>query len=143
MKKIVIILLIIIIIGLGFYFYKQNSTINNISSSNYTAEKTSTNQENNIITNSIDSNINIEQNTNTSTEDKLSDFSTKLPVDTKARYSNISLACETLNDTVVKAGDTFSLWNTLGCPTKEKGYRKAKSFTSDGKIKKSFSLYSK
>ena len=56
----------------------------------------------------------------------------------KERYSNIKLACKTLDGTIVKSGDTFSLWNTLGCPTKEKGYKKAKAFTSDGEIKQSY-----
>ncbi len=39
---------------------------------------------------------------------------------------------------MVKKGETFSLWNVLGCPTKEKGYRKAKTFTSTGGITKSY-----
>ena len=45
---------------------------------------------------------------------------------------------KTLDGTIVKSGDTFSLWNTLGCPNKEKGYKKAKAFTSDGDIKQSY-----
>lgn len=133
MKKIVfIILLIIILAGIGFYMYK-NKTIPFQFSSNYTAEKTSlSNNEHNISFTQNDNNeLNIE-------DKSLSDFSTRLPKDTKARYSNIELACSTLNDTIIKAGSTFSLWNTLGCPTKEKGYQKAKAFTSDGKIKKSY-----
>lgn len=35
-------------------------------------------------------------------EEKISEFTTKLPKDTKERYSNIVLACETLNETVIK-----------------------------------------
>ena len=134
MKKniFIIVLCIIIILVICFYIYKKTPK-NNIEnySSNYTAERTSTNQN-------IENNI-AEEIPKEDTEDEvLSEFSTRLPKDTKARYSNIELACDTLNDTIVKSGDTFSLWDVLGCPTKERGYKKAKAFTSDGKIKKSY-----
>lgn len=146
MKKFIIIFLsIIILLGIGFFIYKSNLNSPNNYSSNYTAEKTSIANETSNSSNST-SNDNHEKksskdekNANNNSENKtVADFSTKLPKDTKARYSNIKLACETLNNTVVKSGDTFSLWNTLGCPTKEKGYQKAKAFTSDGKIIKSY-----
>lgn len=147
MKKFIFIILIIIIVLIGFFIYKSNKTEYPNYSSNYTAEKTST-STNNINTTNSDNNttntnsIETEKNENTqkSSDDNetISKFSTKLPKDTKARYSNIDLACDTLNNTVVKSGETFSLWNTLGCPTEEKGYRKAKAFTSGGKIKYSY-----
>lgn len=139
MKKIIIfVFLIIVLVSIGYFLYESNSKKQVDYSSNYTAEKTSTSNEiNNNLTNK--NNINSETSLNPEENNKtLSDFSTRLPKDTKARYSNIELACTTLNDTIVKAGDTFSLWNTLGCPTKEKGYQKAKAFTSDGKVKKSY-----
>lgn len=69
---------------------------------------------------------------------KISEFTTKLPKDTKSRYSNIELACSTLNGVIVKGGETFSLWEILGCPTKEKGYKKAKAFASNGKVIQSY-----
>ena len=147
MKKFIFIILIIIIVLIGFFIYKSNKTEHPNYSSNYTAEKTST-STNNINTTNSDNNttntnsIETEENENTqkSSDDNetISKFSTKLPKDTKARYSNIDLACDTLNNTVVKSGETFSLCNTLGCPTEEKGYRKAKAFTSGGKIKYSY-----
>lgn len=136
-KTIFILILIIMLVSIGYFIYQSNEKKQTDLSSNYSAEKTS-------ITNKIDNienNISLNQNSNNelNIENKtLSDFSTRLPKDTKARYSNIELACSTLNDTIIKAGSTFSLWNTLGCPTKEKGYQKAKAFTSDGKIKKSY-----
>lgn len=71
-------------------------------------------------------------------EEKLAEFTTKLPNDTEARDDNIKLACKTLSGTVVKAGESFSLWDILGCPTKEKGYEKAKTFTSDGEVTQSY-----
>lgn len=141
-KKLIIIILIVILCCIGFLFYKSNSKNNSNYSSNYTAQKTSS--SNNSISNESDNNSNNTKNNEKSETKKdnqnkvIGDFSTKLPKDTKARYSNIKLACETLDCTIVKSGSTFSLWNTLGCPTKEKGYKKAKAFTSDGKVKKSY-----
>lgn len=147
MKKIIIIILsIIILLCIGFFVYKSNTNNQANYFSNYTAEKTSASNEfnsndsteNNTINNDISNSTKNLTNNDNNKDKIISDFSTKLPKDTKARYSNIELACETLNDTVVKSGDTFSLWNTLGCPTKEKGYQKAKAFTSDGKVIKSY-----
>lgn len=137
MKKYLWIFLILILItGIGVFVFTKNNNDNN-EQSKYTAEKTSVKDENTIgLENSstaIQNSIEEEKK-----EEKISEFSTKLPNDTKARYSNIDLACETLNGTIVKKGETFSLWNVLGCPTKGKGYEKAKSFTSDGKVIKSY-----
>ena len=145
MKKcFLIIISIIVLISIGFFIFKTPQNSNNYSS-NYTAEKTSTFNESESKDDS--SYNNISNNEISTSSDKSSDkndtetiakFSTKLPNDTKERYSNIKLACKTLDGTIVKSGDTFSLWNTLGCPNKEKGYKKAKSFTSDGDIKQSY-----
>lgn len=145
MKKcFLIIISIIVLISIGFFIFKTPQNSNNYSS-NYTAEKTSTFNESESKDDS--SYNNISNNEISTSSDKSSDkndtetiakFSTKLPIDTKERYSNIKLACKTLDGTIVKSGDTFSLWNTLGCPNKEKGYKKAKAFTSDGDIKQSY-----
>ena len=134
MKKYLWIFLILILIAgvIGFIVIKNNN--DNNGQGDYVAEKTSVKEE----TRSIDNNISFKNYDEEVKEEKLSEFSTKLPKDTKARFSNIDLACETLNGTIVKKGETFSLWNVLGCPTKEKGYEKAKSFTSDGKVIKSY-----
>lgn len=138
MKKYLwIFLILILIVGIAIFAFNKK---NNNQEDKYTAEKTGINIENNEVESE-----NLNNNTETNrTEEKeenkkeLSKFSTKLPKDTKARYSNIDLACDTLNGTIVKKGETFSLWNVLGCPTKEKGYRKAKTFTSDGKVIQSY-----
>lgn len=136
-KSLWIFLILILIVGIAIFAFNKN---NNKQESNYIANKTIA---------EINPQESLENNTNNTTNTvkneyekesgkELSEFFTKLPKDTKARYSNIDLACETLNGTVVKKGETFSLWNVLGCPTKEKGYRKAKTFTSDGKVTQSY-----
>ena len=143
MKKFLFIFLFFIILsGIGFFIYNSNKNKKITNSSNYIAERTGASLENNSIN---DSNNNFISNNTSETYKKkkktsatnniVSKFSTKLPKDTKARYSNIALACDTLNGTIIKSGDTFSLWNTLGCPTKQKGYRKAKAFTNTRKNK--------
>ena len=138
-KSLWIFLILILIIGIAIFAFNKN---NNKQESNYIANKTvaevnpQVNLENNI--NNATNTVNTEYKKGEESGEELSEFSTKLPKDTKARYSNIDLACDTLNGTVVKKGETFSLWNVLGCPTKEKGYRKAKTFTSDGEVTQSY-----
>lgn len=139
MKKYLwIFIFIIVVIVVAFFMFNKNSNNKNYES-NYTANRTIA--ETNISvnnTNQINNIKKIEKKANDEAQEEISEFSTRLPKDTKARYSNIDLACETLNGTVVKKGETFSLWNVLGCPTKERGYKKAKSFTSDGKVIQSY-----
>lgn len=158
-KSILIIIISLLTILFIFIIINMNGNKELRYSSNYTAERTSRSNYNTSssersseslenISNKSDTDEKDKENTKKEESEKnekkdedsenVSNFSTKLPKDTKARYSNIDLACKTLNDTIVKSGDTFSLWNTLGCPTKEKGYKKAKAFTSSGKIKYSY-----
>lgn len=141
---------ILIIVGFIFLFNKNN---HQTQEQGYTTQRTATNTniqnnignessvgENQNATNDINENREAEEEKNKEDEEEkeISEFSTKLPNDTKERYSNIKLACKTLNDTEIKKGETFSLWEVLGCPTKEKGYQKAKAFTSDGEVKQSY-----
>lgn len=133
MKKILWILFLILIIGaVTFAIYKSNNKQMAINNKNeYVAQRVDTTVQN----------INEQERTTTKeekNEEELSEFSTKLPKDTKERDSNIELACDTLNGTIIKSGDIFSLWDVIGNPTKEKGYKKAKTFTPDGKVKKSY-----
>lgn len=46
------------------------------------------------------------------------------------RSTNLTLACEALNGTVIAPGETFSYNNTLGQRTKEKGYLEAGAYVS-------------
>ena len=121
-------------LGVGIAIFSFN---NNEQREDYTARRTVTNTNdepkgNFSITNFIGG---LKDNY---TEEKLTEFSTRLPNDTEARDSNIKLACNTLSGTVVKSGETFSFWDNLGVTTKEKGYKKAKTFTSDGETIQSY-----
>ncbi len=124
MKKFLWIFFLLVIIFTIIFFTFLNKS-NKKTSEEYVAQRVGTSE-------------NIEINEEKKNEEELSYFSTKLPKDTKARESNINLACKTLNGTIVKSGETFSLWKVIGNPTKEKGYKKAKTFTSDGKIRKAY-----
>ena len=120
------------------FFVFSNNKSNN-QEDGYTAQRTGTNIDVNKTENENTNVPNVDNREKESNkEEVISEFSTKLPKDTEARDSNIELACKTLNETVVKKDETFSLWEVLGCPTKEKGYQKAKTFTSDGKITESY-----
>ncbi len=162
-NKILIIVAIILIlcIGIGIYFFFKNK---NTNSSNYSAERTSTNQDfsanntsvnNNIVSNSqINNTENFEQNSlmeNKANEENeqnniqnikpkkdelISSFSTKIYTKESERQNNISITCSKLNGTVVKNGGTFSFCNTIGPATSAKGYQEADIFDNDGNKKK-------
>lgn len=146
---IILVVLIIIGIGVGIYFFSKN---NNSNKSNYSSQKTSTNQSNseistnnnktnntNRINNSAENNLNSVNTTNednTKKEEIISSFTTKIYTKDSARQNNISITCSNLNDTTIANGSIFSFCNTVGPATSNKGYQKADIFDHDGNKKK-------
>lgn len=65
-------------------------------------------------------------------EQDLASFSTKLGGKNTPRSRNIGLTSSALNETVIKNGETFSFYNTVGKPTADRGYEEADSFDKDG-----------
>lgn len=81
----------------------------------------------------ITNNGNNSNNENTEpVEEPLASFSTKVSQKDPDRQTNITIACNSLNGIVVKAGETFSFCNTLGPAKPEDGYEKADTFDGDG-----------
>lgn len=110
--------------------------------SEYEANKTST-------SNTSDSTQNTNNNSNTqenkeatpapatqTKEEQIATFSTKIYSNDTARQNNISITCNTLNDTIVKNGETFSFCGTVGQASTSKGYQKADIFDKNGNKKK-------
>ena len=84
-------------------------------------------------------NNNTPENTSSSStpvEKTLATFSTKIYSKDSARQNNIKITCNSLNNTTVKNGSTFSFCNTVGQATSAKGYQKADIFDKDGNKKK-------
>lgn len=146
----IILIIFIICIGIGIYFFSKN---NNSNKSDYSAQKTATNQQNNSenTTNNNNTNNSVQNNTNTTNtivapqtptepkpkvEEVISSFSTKIYTKDSARQNNISITCSTLNETIIPNGSTFSFCNTVGQATSAKGYQKADIFDKDGNKKK-------
>ena len=145
---ILLIILLVILFGVGIYFYMTSTQ--NSDNTNYEANKTSTTdnsqKENNSIENNTEENKQSqenENNINTSstseekkepqyTEVQLATFSTKIYSKHSARQNNIKITCNTLNDTIVKNGSTFSFCGTVGKATSEKGYQEADVYDHDG-----------
>ena len=69
-------------------------------------------------------------------EKEISSFSTKIYSTDSARQNNVQITCNTLNGTIVKKGDTFSFYNTVGQASTSKGYQKADIFDKNGNKKK-------
>lgn len=154
------ILIVLALIGAGIYFYYNS---NNTNSDNYDAQRTATNDDNsnnendnNSSNENNDSNTNNSENTtdqnitqdidntnNTTTEirtgvtkeQNIASFSTKIYSKDSSRQNNIEITCNTLNNTIVNAGETFSFCQTVGKATTNKGYEKAEIYDHNGQKK--------
>ena len=160
---IIAILLVLFILGVGVYYFSKSKNNNANTAAEYETNRTSSTTENaNSNTpenesNSTDSKAptqpedsstaptNEEQpseqkqapdSTPKTVEDTISTFTTNIYSSDTARQNNIKIACDTLNDTIVKAGETFSFCNTIGKATSSKGYQEADIFDNDGNKKK-------
>lgn len=153
-NKVWIILGILLIIAIGFAIYFEFN--NNNNNGDYEAQRTSTNENNNSNDNNTSDNTtnnettegdNTANETNQSQnqtpnevkeekkeykEEQLSTFSTKIYSNDSARQNNIKITCNTLNNTTVKNGATFSFCNTVGKATSQKGYQEADVYDHDG-----------
>lgn len=149
MKKYITLLIILGLVGIGIvlFMFNRNKTKNNSSDFSYNSERVSTNNSTAVDNsssvdqaNSTNSEDNIENTTNTQsenskkeTETQISEFSTKIYTKDKERQNNINITCSSLNNTYVEIGDTFSFCNTVGKATTSKGYKKADVF-KDGEV---------
>lgn len=153
------VLIVLALIGAGIYFYYNS---NNSNSNDYDAQKTATNDDSsnnendnnftdenntdntNNSENATDQNTTQENNTTDNTteikkgitkEQTISSFSTKIYTKDSSRQNNIEITCNTLNGTIVNAGETFSFCQTVGKATTSKGYEKADIYDHNGKKK--------
>lgn len=141
-----ILVVLIILIATAVYFSVSNK---NNEENSYEANKTSSTetQNKNNETNKIDTNKENNQNdeakkeeNNTSDEkrqeeykeEQLSTFTTKIYSKDSERQNNIRITCNTLNNTTIKAGETFSFCSTVGKATSDKGYQEADVFDHNG-----------
>lgn len=122
MKKIVISLIVIALsVGIGIWIWKSNQE----NTSDYQAEKSSTN------------NTNKEPNTTKVTikETEIAQFTTKIHNKESERQNNIGITCKTLTGKEIKQGETFSFCDTVGKATTEKGYQEADIYVEGKKEK--------
>lgn len=161
---ILIVISCILIAGGFFVYFSSNPSGNSNYEANRTAAQNSNNYDNttspesNEINTTNDSNsAETNQSTNNSSnesnpeeiakephetetspvaEEQIATFSTKIYSKDSARQNNISITCNTLNNTIVKNGETFSFCQTVGQATTSKGYQKADIFDKDGNKKK-------
>lgn len=142
-NKLWIILTIIVIfaIGIGIYLFNKNNNNQN----NYTSSKTSTNTQNSTENTNTSNDIK-EKNTINETqnstgnevkkEELISSFSTKIYTKDAARQNNVTITCNTLNNTIIPNGSIFSFCDTVGKATSEKGYQEADIYDKDGNKEK-------
>ena len=135
-----IIIALAVIVGIILFFLNQNNS-KNLGEANYNSTRTSQNitenrnpaEENNTEgankDNNIENSTEIEIGLNPEpVETEIASFTTKIYTKESGRQNNITLACSTLNDTIVENESTFSFSNTVGKATTSKGYKKADVF---------------
>lgn len=127
----IILLIAVLVVGGITYFYKSKSK----SNSNYSAEKSNLNnipKMTNNISNSTNNTSNSTLNNTTvnnvqkTVEKEIASFSTKIQNKKDSnRQGNITITCSSLNNTIVKPGETFSFCDTVGPATPSRGYKEA------------------
>ena len=129
MKKSIITLVIVALLVVGGIWWWNSSikTQNNQqakdNTSNYQAERSSTDSETNTNTNIISV---------PKKETEISTFSTKIYNKDEERQNNIGITCRALSTKEVQPGETFSFCDTVGKATSAKGYQEADIYV-DGK----------
>lgn len=117
----IILLLAIGAVGGIIYLYSSNSNPN----SDYSAQKSSLNNNSVDVTNSSTNNIS-SLTAKTPVEKEISTYSTLIKNQKDSnRQGNITITCSVLNNTLVKSGETFSFCDTVGPSTVERGYKTA------------------
>ena len=110
------------IVGKDFDVEKAKSIVNNAGGSSWNIQLTLTQPQLNVIELRAPYCL-----------DKLSSWASHFNNKTnKARCSNIKLAAESLNGTIIQPGEKFSFNSTVGERTVERGYSYATVFTSEG-----------
>lgn len=145
---IILLLILALVIGIGIFFFLKNGTTsdsqpkpndyetNRTSSTNSSEQNLSISNPQNT-TNEIRKGITESENTSKpKTEEQIATFTTKIYSNDPARQNNVSITCNTLNETIVKNGETFSFCQTVGQASTSKGYQKADIFDKDGNKKK-------
>lgn len=152
----ILILIVIVICGI-VYFYNNKGTNDN---SRYQADRTSQNSSVNDSNSNFDYNsskndvtVQIENKIENSSENRVENenqtppsvptkeeiiatFTTKIYNKDSARQNNIKITCNTLNNSIVRNGTTFSFCDKIGPATSEKGYQEADIFDKEGNKKK-------
>lgn len=134
-KSLIILVFILGLIGIGAFFIFNNTNKQAPKTAQYSVNRTkSTVNENksNLESNNILI-TNVTTNNTTKTkpiEKQIAKFTTKIYTKDSGRQNNIRITCSTLNNTLVKNGETFSFCNTVGKATTSKGYEKADVFDS-------------
>lgn len=136
MKKIAISLIIIAVTIAGCVIAwnlwdSNNNKQAQTNTSNYQAQRSSTNTPNNS-TNTNSTNTN-STNPVTQNEAEIATFSTKIHNKDPKRQNNVTITCNTLNSKKISAGDIFSFCDIVGKATIEKGYQEADIFVNGEK----------
>ena len=131
-KFLIIGALVLIIIGVVIFFF-FNNTSQNGTTSNYSANRTEAEINNNEASNTNSQDNAIARHNTEPIETEISSFSTPIMTQDANRQNNVELTCSSLNDTIDENVQTFSFCETLGPATTSEGYKKAEVFDAQRK----------
>lgn len=119
-------IIILGIVAFAIYYNSNNdNNNNNIYGSRISANINTQNVEDENSNYQEEKNKEKEENKNNNNNKEISTFSTTLYDKSEGRLTNINITCSILNNTIVKASETFSFNNVIGQPTAQKGYKEA------------------
>ena len=129
-KKIIVFIIFVVAFGIGIWCYNsiKKENVNSLqaqkytNSTNYQAEKSSTNS-------------NANKTAVIKKETEIASFSTKIYNKDEERQNNIGITCRILSTKEVKTGEIFSFCDIVGKSTSAKGYQEADIYV-DGKKEK-------
>lgn len=132
----IIIILAIIIITIYLVINSSKTLKNNSvsnSSNNLSDENNNDNNDNSTTNNSKNiTTTDEEEKQTTIVETQIATFTTTIYDKDENRIFNIELATSILNETIIKAGETFSFNQTIGSMGESDGYKLATGFDSEG-----------
>ena len=145
----ILILIVIVICGIVYFYNNKEKNDNSKYQADRASQNSSVNNSNSDYNSSQnDVAVQIENKTENQVENKtqttpapaqeeiVATFTTKIYNKDSARQNNIKITCNTLNNSIVRNGTTFSFCDTIGPATSEKGYQEADIFDKEGHKKK-------
>lgn len=120
----IIFVLLFVLTGCSNKDEQSNDNLESVTHNSQTSSNINEQSAENRIANILQNSNEIMQNSIVN-ETEISSYATTIKDKEAGRLTNISITCSTINNTIIKPGETFSFNNIVGKPTLERGYQEA------------------